>query len=414
MSASSKLRWAMVALLTLATTINYIDRQALSVAAPVISRELGLTATDYSRIVFFFLLAYALMQVVTGALVDRLGARLGFAIAIVGWSLASMAHALGRGVMSFSLLRFILGFFEAANYPAALKAIAEWFPPSERSSAVGWVNVGPGLGAILAPPLIAWLTLTWGWRAAFVGTGLLGFVWLAFWLYLYRQAPEATARGDAGSAKESPGASAEPVMSWLDVVRDRRGLGLMLARFTSDGAFYFFVFWLPTYLAGVRGFEIREIGMFAWLPFLAADLGALAGGLWGTGLIRRGWSIDASRKTVMWVGAALSACALPAATAATPYVALAWISVALFGIQVKSSSLFTVPADLFPASSVALAWGLSGAAGSLGGMLFQLYVGRVVDTVGYNPVFLAVSVMHLVSAGFVMLLIPNIGRRERA
>lgn len=150
MSPSPRLRAAMVGLLTLATTINYIDRQALSVAAPVISRELGLSATDYSRIVFFFLLAYALMQVVTGAVVDRLGARLGFAAAIVGWSLASMAHALGRGVMSFSVLRFILGFFEAANFPAALKAIAEWFPPSERSSAVGWVNVGPGLGAILA------------------------------------------------------------------------------------------------------------------------------------------------------------------------------------------------------------------------------------------------------------------------
>lgn len=406
-----KRRWAIVALLTLATTINYIDRQALSVAAPVISRELGLTATDYSRIVFFFLLAYALMQVVTGALVDRLGARLGFAVAIVGWSLASMAHALGRGVMSFSVLRFILGFFEAANYPAALKAIAEWFPPSERSSAVGWVNVGPGLGAILAPPLIAWLTLTWGWRAAFVGTGLLGFVWLAFWLSLYRQGPSAIPEQ---SAKAESDAVDEPAMSWSALLRDRRGLGLMLARFTSDGAFYFFVFWLPTYLAGVRGFAIRDIGLFAWMPFLAADIGALAGGFWGTRLIRSGWSIDASRKTVMWVGAALSACALPAATASTPYGALAWISVALFGIQVKSSSLFTVPADLFPAKSVALAWGLSGAAGSLGGMIFQLYVGRVVDTVGYNPVFLAVSVMHLVSAGFVMLLIPDIGRRERA
>jgi len=401
----------MVGLLTLATTINYIDRQALSVAAPVISRELGLTATDYSRIVFFFLLAYALMQVITGAFVDRVGARRGFAIAIVGWSLASMAHALGRGVMSFSVLRFILGFFEAANYPAALKAIAEWFPPSERSTAVGWVNVGPGLGAILAPPLIAWLTLTWGWRSAFLCTGVLGFVWLAFWLSLYPKSP-----GSLPASKHEPPADSlgEPGMSWVDLLRDRRSLGLMLARFTSDGAFYFFVFWLPTYLAGVRGFEIREIGLFAWLPFLAADIGALVGGFWGTRLIERGWSIDASRKIVIWSGAVLSAGALPAATASTAYIALAWISVALFGIQMKSSSLFTVPADLFPARTVALGWGLSGAAGSLGAMFFQLYVGRVVDTVGYNPVFLAVSVMHLLSAGFVMLLIPNIGLREPA
>ena len=405
----------MVALLTTATTINYIDRQALSVAAPVISKELALTATDYSRIVFFFLLAYALMQVVTGALVDRLGARLGFVIAIVGWSLASMAHALGRGVVSFSVLRFILGFFEAANYPAALKAIAEWFPPSLRSSAVGWVNVGPGLGAILAPPLVAWLTLVWGWRAAFVATGALGFIWVGFWLQLHRKADRAMEDHRAERAPEpnaAPGPA--PPMPWGRLLRDRRGLGLVLARFTSDGAFYFFVFWLPTYLATVRGFEIREIGLFAWAPFLAADLGALAGGLWGTRLIRRGLSIDASRKIVMWAGAILSACAFPAATASTPYAALAWISVALFGIQVKSSSLFTVPADIFPAHTVALAWGLSGAAGSLGGMLFQLYVGSAVDTVGYSPVFLAVSVMHLVSALFVMLFIPNIGQQERA
>lgn len=218
---------------------------------------------------------------------------------------------------------------------------------------------------------------------------------------------------DPGS-EPGPAAPAEPRMAWPELVRDRRGLGLMIARFTSDGAFYFFVFWPPTYLAGVRGFEIREIGLFAWMPFLASDLGALAGGFGSTYLIRRGWSLDASRKIVMWTGAVLSACALPAAAASTPYLALAWISVALFGIQVKCSSVFTLPADLFPAGSVALAWGLSGASGSLGGMLFQLYVGRMVDTVGYNPVFLAVSVMHLLSAGCVMLFIPRIGARERA
>ena len=299
-----------------------------------------------------------------------------------------MAHALGRGVLSFSALRFVLGFFEAANYPAALKAIAEWFPPSERSSAVGWINVGPGLGAILAPPLIAGLTLMWGWRAAFVGTGVLGFVWLGLWLYLYREGRPSISKRNVERPVRLDGTAPEAArVTWIRLLRDRRSVGLMLARFTSDGAFYFFVFWLPTYLAGVRGFEIRQIGLFAWMPFLAADIGALTGGFLGTRLIRAGRSIDASRKIVIWAGAILSACALPAATAATPYTALAWISVALFGIQVKSSSLFTVPADLFPKSTVALAWGISGAAGSLGGMLFQLYVGRIVDTVGYNPIF---------------------------
>ena len=181
------LRWTLAGLILVATTINYIDRQALSVAAPVLSREFGFSAQDYSWIVFFFLLAYAVMQAVMGRIVDRIGTRAGFALAIVGWSLANMLHALGRGVVSFSLLRFLLGSFEAANYPAALKAIAEYFPRSERSTAVGIVNVGPGLGAILAPPLVAWLIVDFGWRTAFLATGALGFLWLAAWLRLYHR-----------------------------------------------------------------------------------------------------------------------------------------------------------------------------------------------------------------------------------
>jgi ACS family hexuronate transporter-like MFS transporter len=410
-----RLRWLIATLLLLATTINYVDRQAISVAAPVIGKQLGFSATDYSYIVFSFLLAYSIMQVVAGGLIDRIGTRLGFAIAIGGWSLANMAHALGGSVLGFSALRFALGAFEAANYPAALKAIAEWFPRSERSSAVGLVNVGPGLGAVLAPPLVSWFIVVWGWREAFVVTGLFGFVWLGFWLWLYRPPGEHPRLGEAEARHIRGGAGsgdATPAVPWTVLLRDARLWGLMLARFSSDGAFYFFVFWLPKYLAEVRGFDIVQIGALAWIPFLAADLGSLAGGWAGTRLMRGGVSLDASRKLVIWIGALLAAVALPAAGAPTPLAALGLIAVAMFGIQVKSSSLFTLPADLYPMRSVALAWGFTGAAGSAGGMLFQLYIGRMVDAVGYTPVFVAASGMHLVSAACVMLFVRE--RRPHA
>jgi ACS family hexuronate transporter-like MFS transporter len=405
------LRWTIAVLLFLATTVNYIDRQTISVAAPVISRQFGFSATDYSWIVFSFLLAYAVMQVVAGGLVDRIGTRLGFAIAVTGWSLANMLHAFGSGVLSFSLLRFLLGAFEAANYPAALKAIAEWFPRHERAAAVGLVNVGPGLGAVLAPPLVSWLMLTWGWPRAFVVTGLTGFVWLALWLRTFyvpdkhpRLRPEEARLIRDGTAAER----ASPPLAWGVLLRDSRMWGLMASRFTSDGAFYFFVFWLPKYLSDVRGFGVAQIGAFAWIPFLAADAGSLAGGWLSGRLIRAGLSLGRSRKLVIWLGAVLAALALAASSAPTPFAALGFIAAAMFGIQVKASSLFTLPADLYPARSVALAWGLQGAAGSLGGMLFQLYIGRIVDGVGYAPVFWAVSAMHLLSAALVAVMIPRI------
>lgn len=403
------LRWIIAGLLLAATTINYIDRQAIAVAAPVISTDLNLSATDYSYIVFAFLLAYAVMQVIAGGLIDRVGTRRGFAFAVTGWSIASMLHAAGTGVISFAIYRFVLGIFEAANFPAALKAIAEWFPRHERSTAVGILNVGPGLGAVVAPPIISILILTWGWRQAFIVSGLLGFVWLALWLKIY----DSPNRHPAITPEEASMilASAEPALAGAvnphELFRSVRLWGLMLARFTSDGAFYFFVFWLPKYLSDVRGFSIAEIGAFAWIPFLASDIGSLAGGWGGSVLIRRGLSLTNSRMTMIWVGALLATVAWPAAEASTPMIALALIAVAMFGIQVKASSLFTMPADIFPARNVALAWGLSGAAGSIGGMLFQLYIGRMVDGIGYGPAFLVASGMHLVSAVIVMLTVKS-------
>jgi ACS family hexuronate transporter-like MFS transporter len=273
------------------------------------------------------------------------------------------------------------------------------------------VNVGPGLGAVLAPPIVSWLIVVWGWQQAFIVTGAIGFLWLVAWLTIFHtpdRHPRLSAEEAALIRSDADASAQAPPLPWATLMRDKRMWGLITSRFVSDGAFYFFVFWLPKYLADVRGFNIAQIGAFAWIPFLAADAGALAGG-WACGrLIGSGYSLDASRKIVIWAGAVLAALALPAAFAATPGVALAFIAAAMFGIQVKASSLFTVPADLYPARSVAFAWGIQGAAGSLGGMLFQLYIGQMVDRLGYTPVFWVAAGMHLVSAALVMVLIPRI------
>lgn len=337
----ANLRWIIIGFIFLATTINYIDRQAISVSAPVISEEFSLTAQDYSWIVASFLLAYAVMQVVTGRVIDHIGTKRGFTIAIIWWSIANMLHGLGVGVRSLSVFRFLLGVGEAGNYPAALKAISEWFPPSERSTAVGILNLGPGLGAVIAPPVVAWLILTVGWRVAFVVTGALGFLWLIGWRRLYFR-PEAhprLTREEAAliSRDQPPIEEGGQKTPWLQFLRRRVVWGLMLSRFVCDGAFYFFVFWLPTYLSDERGFDIAQIGLFAWIPFLAADLGSVIGGWLGSSFIERGWTVNASRKVIIWIGALCVPAAWPALWTESADTALFLIAVAMFAIQVKSA-----------------------------------------------------------------------------
>ena len=301
------MRWRIALMLCAITTINYLDRQALSVAAPVLMDEFSISNTQYGWIGSAFLLAYALGQLLTGPLVDRLGTKRGFNLAVVVWSVAGILHVLGRGFWSLFSLRGLLGLGEAANFPAALKAIAEWFPRAERSMAVGILTVGPGLGSVLAPPLLGTLIYYLGWQWAFIVPGVLGFLWLWWWQRMYHL-PEVHPRLSRREldlileGREEPAAETVP-RRLTDFLRYREIWGLMLSRFVSDGAFYFFVFWLPAYLASERGFNIIEIGLFAWIPFLAADLGSLAGGWAGQHLIRRGMSLNAARKGVIWVGA---------------------------------------------------------------------------------------------------------------
>lgn len=411
MKKKQNLRWWIAGTIFLATTINYIDRQALSVAAPVIREDLGLSNEQYGWIVSAFLLAYAIMQIVSGRAIDGLGTKKGFSLAVIWWSIANMLHAFGKGMMSLGIFRFLLGIGEAGNYPAAMKAISEWFPKEERTKAVGILNMGPGMGAIIAPPLMAWLILTVGWKSAFVVTGLFGFFWLILWRRIYytpENHPQITKEElqliQSGQEKEDNSKR----LPWLSYFKYREVWGLALSRFVSDGAFYFFVFWLPSWLADVKGFSLVEIGMFAWIPFLLADIGSFVGGWTGGKLMENGWSLDKARKWIIWVGAILVVPVLGCLYIESPYWAIALISFSLFATQFKQASLFTLPIDLFSKKDAASVWGISGSAGSFGAMLFTPLIGYLVDTISYSPVFVIVAFLHIISAIIVMIFIPKI------
>ena len=413
MKKSSNIRWWVAGTIFLATTINYIDRQALSVAAPVIRKDLGLSNEQYGWIVSSFLLAYAIMQMTSGRLIDVLGTKKGFSLAVIWWSIANMLHAFGRGMLSLGIFRFLLGIGEAGNYPAAMKAISEWFPKEERTKAVGVLNMGPGLGAIIAPPLMAWLILDFGWKIAFVITGAIGFLWLVLWRWVYyepEQHPRITAKELAFIRNGQEDASSKNALPWLHYFQYKEVWGLALSRFVSDGAFYFFVFWLPSWLADAKGFSLVEIGMFAWIPFLLSDVGSFVGGWTGGQLMKQGVSLDAARKWIIWIGAILVIPVLGCLYIESPYWAIALISFSLFATQFKQASLFTLPIDLFSKKDAASVWGISGSAGSFGAMLFTPVIGWLVDTISYSPVFVIVSFLHILSAVLVMLLIPQVKR----
>ncbi|MEC9375764.1 MAG: MFS transporter [Pseudomonadota bacterium] len=399
-------RWRIAFLLCLITTINYIDRQALTIAAPLLMEEFSITADGYGLITTGFLFAYGLGQLFCGPFIDRFGTKKSFIFAVIAWSLAGMLHALGRGVASFFAFRVLLGLTEAANFPAATKAIAEFFPRSERSLAVGIFTMGPGLGALISPPLIALIILNLGWQAAFIIPGLFGFLWLVLWRKWFYDPPSQDALKSIPTNKRTELlASKRP---WYWSLQHREVWGLMISRFISDGAFYFFIFWLPLYLSQERGFDLKDIALFAWVPFLAIDIGSITGGYLGKKFIDIGLSLDRSRKMVIWIGALLVLVAMPAAFTESTPMALALISIALFAIQFKASSMFTLPADMFPSKDVATIWGLYGAVGSFGGATFGYIAGWTIENYSWTPVFIMAAFMHLLSALVINLFIPEI------
>ena len=423
------LRWYIAGLLVLATTISYLDRQTLAVA--VASKALDMPDETYSVIQWAFLTALAIMQPVAGRLIDWLGARRGYALAVLFWSLANIAHAFATGVRSFASLRFLLGAGEAGNYPGAMKAITEWFPARERALATGIFNVGSGTGAIIAPPLVAGIILMYGWQAAFVFTGAIGLLWVVAWLLLYREPQHHPLLTSAEldlitSGQETPssqlicGPGVSPGLSpgerrchtagWGEILRHKAIWAVIAAKFLTDPGWYFYLFWLPKYLKTVHGFNLQSIAMFAWMPYVCADVGSVLGGLVSTTFSRWGFSILGARKLALCICAAIMPVAIPAGYTGRPSVALLFICIATFGHQCWSANLLVMPADLFPRRMVASACGLAGMCGIIGASLFTLLVGFMLKSFGYRTIFTIVGLLYPIAAVLFLLLVRGHGQ----
>jgi MFS transporter, ACS family, hexuronate transporter len=398
----SRTRFWILALIFSVAVINYIDRQAFSVASPVIQKEFQMPPVQYGRVVFSFLLAYAIAQPLAGRLLDRFGTVAGFGGAVVWWSFACAAHAFAGGVWSFGAYRFLLGFGEGALIPACIKTISEWLPKNDRAFGIGIMNAGISIGGMISTPLIGGLTLQYGWRAMFLVTGALGIVWLGFWIFYMRgKQPEQA----AGVGHES--------ITWKELLQRREMIGLILSRIISDPAWYFYLFWLPPYLAQERGFDLRKISYFGWIPFAMSTFGALLSGWMAQKLLGLGWTIDRTRKTILLAAAMFMPAGILVGFVPDPYQALALISFVTFLIQVWATSLFAIPSDLYPSSLVGSVVGLAAATGSVSAMLFQLLVGEVVQRFGYTPIFATVALMHPVALVCIYMLIRKIDRIPR-
>jgi ACS family hexuronate transporter-like MFS transporter len=380
----------MISLVFSATVINYLDRQTLSVAAPVLIEQFHMSNVAYSRIVFAFMLAYTIMNAVSGPLIDRLGTKVGYALCIAWWSASSVLHAFARGPISLGAYRFLLGMGEAGNWPAGVKVVAEWFPERERALASGIFNSGSSIGAILAPPLVAFILLRFGWPSAFLVIGLLGFIWLAFWWKFYR-------------TPETAVVSERPPAAWR-LFRMRMVWSFTLSKIFMDPAWYFYIFWFPEYLKHSRHFDMASIGAFAWIPFAVAGVGNLLGGVAGSWLLRRGLPVLAARKTALTMFAILMVAAIPAVLVNSAWLSIAFVSIAVAGYTGGLANMLALPADVFPKNAVASVWGLASMGAGFGGMIFTLITGWVVDHFSFTPVFIGFGLIPLISAGILWTL----------
>lgn len=411
------LRWWIVGLIFCATLINYVDRLTISVLAPVITRDLGLNNTEFGGIVFWFLLAYTISQGLSGKLYDRIGTKRGFVCSILVWSVAAIAHAFARGLASLSIFRFVLGLGEAGNWPGAAKTVAEWFPIRERAFGMAIFNSGAALGSVVAPPLIVWLSITYGWQTTFIVTGSLGFIWLLIWLLFYETperhqwlSEEERKLIREGQRHAEPAEATMAQFRWRDLLRYRQVWGIVLARFLTDPIWWLYITWLPKYLADARGFSLVKIGLFAWVPYVAADAGSLSGGWMSGYLISRGWSVDRARKVVIAISALLMPAGIFAAFARDPMVALALIGVVLFGFQVWINNVQTLPSDYFSDKAVGSVAGLGGTGAGISSMIFILSTGWIVDHFSYVPVLVIAGLLAPLGTLVLFALCGRIGR----
>ncbi|MGH8039142.1 MAG: MFS transporter [Stenotrophomonas sp.] len=414
----SYVRWLIVALIAVATVINYIDRNALAVMWPQISKDVGATKEDYALLVTVFMLFYAAGQFVFGRLFDIIGTRLGFALSIAVWSISIALHSVTHSILSFSIVRAMLGISEAGAWPGAVKANAEWFPARERALAQGVFNAGASIGAIISAPLIAVLFLWLGWRGTFILIGAIGFVWLLPWLIIYRAGPDKhpwVSAAERALILDAPTEQpAVPRVEYVPNVRQllghRQTWGILATRFFIDPIWWLFVSWLPIYLADTFGFDIKQIGIFAWVPYVGAMIGSLGGGWLSGRLIGAGWSVDRARKWVITLGGAIMAPALLGAVLATdPVWAVVTIAFVLFGFQIAIGNIQTLPGDIFSGKSVGSLAGLGGMA-AVAGTLITTWLVPVMTRDSYAPIFILVAA--LVPASLLALWLVT-GRVEK-
>jgi ACS family hexuronate transporter-like MFS transporter len=392
-------RWWIVTALFGSTVLNYFNRQTLSVLAPLISKELHLSHAELSHVFAAFQVSYALTWLLGGLFLDMVGARVGLSIAVVWWSLVSFATSFANSVSTFGSLRFLLGIGEGFNWPGASKAVAESFPPQERSMAVAIFDSGSSVGGAVAALSIPWIALRFGWRTAFGFSGLLGFGWLVWWLLV---CPRVEGRRVAGEGSAS---WRQTLRLWVGMLRTREAWAIVLGRSLTDPVWWFYVFWLPQYLSDARNFSLEKISLFAWIPFVAADAGNFAAGYVSGRMIRRGMAVLRARKLVCAVSCVPMLAGIPAARAESPYVALGLICVALFGYAAWSTMGLTLPSDLFPSDVVASVTGLSGLGAGAVSTVFTLMIGALVDRFSYTPAFVVAATMPLLATAAVLLLI---------
>lgn len=411
------LRWWIISMICMLTVINYIDRQTLSVLAPTIREAFGMTNSSYARVVTIFLLGYTISQAASGKVLDRVGVRRGFMLFVGIWTIASMLHATARNVYQLAAFRFMLGIGEAGNWPGAAKAVAEWFPVKERAFGMAIFNGGATIGAVVAPPVIVYVALHYGWHSAFfIGAGLSAIV-MVLWYFFYRspaEHPNLSEQERAYIFSDQPATDSAQTISrrpWASLFGYRQVWAVVAARFFTDPIWWFLIAWLPNYLKSERGFSLALIGLLAWVPFLFADIGNLTGGAVSSLLIRQGWTVDRARKAVLLLSALMVPIGVTGVvTATSDAIAIASISVIAFAFQSWIVNMHTIPSDCFPKQDVGSVFGIGGTAAGIASMLFTLLVGYVVDHWSYTPVFIMVGVMGPLAA---VLFFSIMGKIER-
>jgi ACS family hexuronate transporter-like MFS transporter len=428
-------RWVICALLFVATTINYIDRQVIGLLKPDLQREFAWTERDYAAIVFTFQLAYAIGLLLAGRVMDKIGTKKGFAIAIVLWSVAAVGHAfadsvpwlnfptlnldektgvsfvsLGGAAAGFALARFLLGLGEAGNFPASIKTVAEWFPRKERAFATGIFNSGTNIGALITPLIVPFFVEWWGWEGAFVATGVLGFFWLIWWLASYGppQGHPKVTPAELALIESDPPETTTPV-PWASIVRYRQTWAFALGKFLTDPVWWLYLFWIPDFLNRLYGLNIKQMGMPIVTIYLITDVGSIGGGWLSSFLIKRGWSINAARKTAMLICAVAVTPIVFAPQVNNLWAAVLLVSLAAAAHQGWSANLFTLVSDMFPRRAVGSVVGFGGMSGAIGGMCLTLVVGEILQRTGsYVGVFIIAGSMYLIGLAIIHLLVPRL------